>query len=197
MAVLDEIKASAEAARNAIDAARSQVKAAISEASDKAQQVASLGLEGVAVTVQAAQRSLEAAASGLCGAHDAADGAVNALAAINAKTGAKDSAQRLGPVVAQLGQASSGVATAHGSVQEAYTYSQQAEIDSLTGVAYSTDSAARSRPSRTPPARPTRTGSRWRPSREIGRGVGDGIAVTAALLRCRSAMDQQCRSQAA
>ncbi len=57
MSELDEIKTAAEAARGATDAARNAVLAAMNEAQGKAQQVAALGLEGVAATVQAAQSS--------------------------------------------------------------------------------------------------------------------------------------------
>lgn len=134
MSELDSIRTSVESVGNALDAARNLVLAAMNEAQDKAQQLAGLGLEGVTRTVMAAQSSLEAAASSLGGAHDAQNGAITALGEITNPTRVSETVQQLGTVIGQLDQTGSGVEAATASAQEAYTYAQQAEVDSVTAA---------------------------------------------------------------
>ncbi|MGH3737656.1 MAG: hypothetical protein ACRDT6_18900, partial [Micromonosporaceae bacterium] len=133
MTELDTIKAAAGAAGNAIDAAKGQVLAALAVAQEKTQQLAGLGLEGVARTVMAAQSALEAAPS-LGSAHDAGNGAVSTLAETTDPSRIGETVQRLATVVGQLDQAASGVETATGSIHQAYNYAQQAEVNSVTAV---------------------------------------------------------------
>ncbi|MGH3715461.1 MAG: hypothetical protein ACRDT4_18660 [Micromonosporaceae bacterium] len=134
MPVLDEIKSKAETARNAIDGTRSVVLAAMQEAQDKANQVAALGLEGVAHTMMAARSSLESAASALGGAHEAAGNAVNTLGQITNPARISETVEHLGTAAGQFDQATSSVETAAASAHEAYNYAQQAEINSVTAV---------------------------------------------------------------
>ncbi|MGH3738349.1 MAG: hypothetical protein ACRDT6_22495 [Micromonosporaceae bacterium] len=134
MPVLDEIKSKAVTVRNAIDGTRSAVLAAMQEAQDKADQVAALGLEGVAHTVMAAHSSLESAASALGGAHTAAENAVNTLGQITNPARISETVEQLGTASSQFDQATSGVEAASASAHEAYNNGQQAEINSVTAV---------------------------------------------------------------
>ncbi|MGH3714195.1 MAG: hypothetical protein ACRDT4_12145 [Micromonosporaceae bacterium] len=133
MSVAD-IKASADAARDAIQSALTATQGAIAEAQSLAEDAGARGWEGVAHTVMAAQSALEAVASSLGSAHDAADGAANGAADITSQLAPKDIAERAGTVIAQHDQAVSGIDGASSSVGEAYQYAQQVEADRLIAV---------------------------------------------------------------
>ncbi|MGH3715067.1 MAG: hypothetical protein ACRDT4_16625 [Micromonosporaceae bacterium] len=131
---VDDIKASADAARQAIQSALTSAQAAMSEANDLAQDAAARGWEGVARTVMAAQSALEAVASSLGSAHDASDGAARGAVEITSQLAPKDIADRAAGVIAQHDQAVSGIDAANGSIGEAYQYAQQVEADRLIAV---------------------------------------------------------------
>ncbi|MGH3736448.1 MAG: hypothetical protein ACRDT6_12635 [Micromonosporaceae bacterium] len=131
---VDDIKASADAARQAIQNALAAAHAARAEAQQLAQDAAARGWEGVARTVMAAQSALEVVASSLGSAHDATDGAAGGAAEITTQLAPKDIAARAAGVIAQHDQAVSGIGAASGSVRQAYQYAQQVEANRLIAV---------------------------------------------------------------
>lgn len=133
---VDQIRSSADAAREAISSALVATQAGIAEAGNLAQDAAARGWEGVASVVMAAQNDLEAAAASLSSAHDAADGAANAAAEITTQLAPKDIAERAGGVISQHDQAVSNVETANGSAGSAYQYALQVEADRLVAVVH-------------------------------------------------------------
>lgn len=129
---VDDITASADAARNAVDSAKSAAEAARNEAYELAQDAGSRGWEGVAATVQSAHDSLEAVITSLNAAGEHVDGAKGAAGEITNKMSHNEVADRLGPVLSQLDQARDATNSADSSTTDAHGYSQQAEVDRLT-----------------------------------------------------------------
>ncbi|MGH3716271.1 MAG: hypothetical protein ACRDT4_22840 [Micromonosporaceae bacterium] len=131
---VDDIKAGAELARDAITTAITELQGAIAQAQSLAQDAGARGWEGVAHTVMASHQALEAAAANLTSGHEATDSAVNAAGAITTQLAPTDVASRAAGVIQHYDEATNAIETAGSSVDGAYQYAQQAEADVLCSV---------------------------------------------------------------
>lgn len=134
MTALDDLRASADTTRDVTTGAGEQVRAAFATADQLYRDVVSLGLEGIAATVQQAQDHLEAAASGLTTASDAAHAASTGLREVTEQTERAEALERLGTVRDQLDQAAVAVDAATGNLEEAFGYALHADVGDLAAV---------------------------------------------------------------
>jgi len=177
MSALDDIRASLDAAGNAIDRADSQVVLAMDEAQNATQDFSDLGLDGVAATVQAAHDALETAASTLTGAHDACEGASSGLGEIHSRISTSETVTRIGSVVGELDQTAAAVGTAGSNVDDAHNHSQQAEVDSLIdAIGNAADSIDTARQAVTQTKTPGRAVPAAHRGSRAGKPVGAGSA---------------------
>lgn len=134
MSDLDQLRASANTTQETINQAAEQVRAAYATACDLHHQLATLGLDGVAATVEQAQATLETATHSVASAVAASDAVTVGLSEITEQTDRPHTLTRLTEVIDQLNQAGHHLDTARTFLSDSYAYAVHADVGDLTAL---------------------------------------------------------------
>lgn len=141
MSELDGVKQAIELVRNEVAQAKMNSELAQSTASDKVNELAMLGLEGVAGVLQTVADLMSTAVSQLEVAYSSTDECVTSLKAVTDKTKMSETGAALDGALEKLTAAETQVQGAGAQANDALTYAQESEVEPVMNAVAASISA--------------------------------------------------------